>query len=835
MSSTTPTDRYVPRATYRVQLHAGFTLDDTAAIVDYLDELGISDLYCSPYLQARPGSMHGYDVVNHRRISVELGGEQAHARMVDALAERGMGHVLDVVPNHMTVAERANHWWWEVLRNGRSSQFAPYFDIEWEPHGEKLDRKVLVPILADHYGRVLENGELELALDQGEVVVRYYDHVYPISLVSLEGVRGYDVPIQEVIARINADVEALHDLLEQQHYRLALWKTAGYELNYRRFFAINDLVALRMENPMVFDHVHELVLSLIDQGRLQGLRIDHIDGLREPDTYLARLRHEAGNAYIVVEKILESEEELPHWPVEGTTGYEFLNVVGGVFIDPNGEKPITEVYENFTGESADIEGQRHAAKLLMMRTELATDLDRLTDLFQHVCELHRRHRDFTRFELRHSLAETIAAFPVYRTYVNVRTGSVTSQDERWVVEATETARGRRPDLDPELFSFLADLLLLRIEGSSEGELAMRFQQISGPVMAKGVEDTLFYRFNRLVSLNEVGGDPTRFGIAPDEFHRLMIRAQEKWPHSMLTTSTHDTKRSEDIRARIGLLSEIPERWGDALERFSEHAQRHRKGRDPSRDDEYLMFQTLVGAWPISTDRMVEFMAKSAKEAKAHTSWIDPNVEYDTALESFVRSVMDDERLMEQIGEFVRPLVHPGWVTSMAQTLIKLTAPGMPDVYQGQELWDLSLVDPDNRRPVDFDHRRRLLSELRNASPEQAWAEVDAGGPKLYVTMRALRARRRRPEPFLGPYEPLTVTGSKAQHAVGFCRSGEVVTIVPRLVLSIGGEWDDTTVRLPEGRWRDEFTGDSFDGRDIPLGYLLSRFQVALLTRERSAR
>jgi (1->4)-alpha-D-glucan 1-alpha-D-glucosylmutase len=835
VSSEVTGDRYIPRATYRVQLHAGFTLDDAAGIVDYLDELGISDLYCSPYLQARAGSTHGYDVVNHRRISPELGGEKAHGRLVDALAERGMGHVLDVVPNHMTVAERANWWWWEVLRNGRSSQFAPYFDIEWEPHGEKLDRKVLVPILGDHYGRALESGELQLALDEGEVVVRYYEHIYPISLASLEGVRGYDEPIADVITRINSDIEALHALLEQQHYRLALWKTAGYELNYRRFFAINDLVALRMENPMVFDHVHELVLGLIEEGRLQGLRIDHIDGLREPDTYLSRLRNEAGDAYIVVEKILESDEELPRWPVEGTTGYEFLNSLGGLFVDPNGEKPITDIYEGFTGESTEIEDLTRDAKLRMMRTELATDMERLTDLFQHVCELHRRHRDFTRFELRHTLLETIAAFPVYRTYVNARTRAVSDQDERWVAQATETARGLRPDLDPELFSFLGDLLLLRIPGDSEDELAMRFQQVSGPVMAKGVEDTLFYTFNRLVALNEVGGDPARFGVSPEDFHRLMAQAQERWPHSMVTTSTHDTKRSEDVRARISLLSEIPERWGDALDRWSGDAQRHRRGRAPSRNDEYLMFQTLVGAWPISPDRMVEFMAKSAKEAKAHTSWIEPSAEYDTALEGFVRSVMDDERLMHQIDEFVAPLVHPGWVTSMSQALIKLTAPGVPDIYQGQELWDLSLVDPDNRRPIDYDERRRLLGALRNSSPESTWAEVDAGGPKLFVTSRALRVRRQRQRAFQGSYAPVPVTGSKAHNAIAFVRGGEVITIAPRLVLSIGGDWEDAAVNLPEGLWRDEFTGDSFDGRDIPLSYLLSRFQVALLTKERSAK
>ena len=820
---------HAPRATYRVQLHAGFTLDDAAAIVDYLDALGIEYLYCSPYLQARAGSSHGYDVVNHGTISEELGGPAAHDRLVDALAQKSMGHLLDVVPNHMTIADRRNRWWWEVLRDGPESRFASYFDIEWDPPGEKLDRKVLIPILGADYDRVLDAGELRLDTSDGETVVRYFEHVLPVNERSLRAAARADESSSDLIQRARNDPALLHEILERQHYRLAYWRTAARELNYRRFFAINDLVALRMENPEVFDDVHALVLRLVGEGRLQGLRIDHIDGLSEPEHYLERLRANAGDAYVVVEKILEPAEELPRsWPVQGTTGYDFLNILGGVFIDPSGEKPLTDLYADFTGERSDVAELVRAKKLLLMDTELAPDLERITELFARVRDADPRLRDYTRPELRDTLAETVAAFPVYRTYVSARDDKVTEQDERLVREAIETARDRRGDLAPELFDLLADVLLLRVPGEAAGSLAMRFQQLTGPVMAKGVEDTFFYVYNRFAALNEVGGDPRLFGVEPDEFHRSMETAARHWPHSMLATSTHDTKRSEDVRARMSLLSEIPEPWGESVERWSDLAGKHRTGALPDRNMEYLLWQTLVGAWPISTERMTAYMAKASKEAKVHTSWIEPDPTYDDALRSFVENVMADETLQREIGSFVEPLVRPGRVTSLAQTLVKLTAPGVPDLYQGQELWDLSLVDPDNRCPVDYALRRALLEDLDDASPEAAWAAAERGGPKLLVTQRALRLRRDRPLPFEGDYRPLPVSGSKARHAIAYVRGGEVVTVAPRLVLSLAGDWADTSIALPEGSWRDVFTDRTFAGGDVPLGDLLARFEVALL-------
>ena len=821
----------IPRATYRLQLHKDFTLDDAAGITDYLSELGISHVYCSPYLQARAGSRHGYDVVDHRRISTDLGGEEAHGRFLDALARSSLGHVLDVVPNHMTVTERANRWWWEVLRNGPTSQFASFFDIEWDPPGEKLDRKVLVPILGDHYGRVLENGELQPAVEGGEVVIRYFDHVFPVHSTSVEEIRGHDEPLEDVAARLTGDIEAIHSLLERQHYRLAFWKTAGAELNYRRFFAINDLVALRMENPVVFEHVHELVFRLIKQGRLDGLRIDHIDGLREPHSYLQRLRDEAPDAYIVVEKILEPNEALPRsWPIEGTSGYDFLNVLGGLFVDASGEKPLTDFYVSVIGESADVAELSREKKLLLMSTELSTDIERLTEIFVTVCARHRRHRDYTRIELRDALVETIAAFPIYRTYVNASAKDVSADDVRWVEDAIDRARSRRPDIEGELFSFLSNILLLRVEGEPESELAMRFQQVTGPVMAKGIEDTLFYTFNRFAALNEVGGDPAHFGIELDEFHRLMSRAQETWPDSMLATSTHDTKRSEDVRARLALLSEIPERWTEAAERWSALTERHRTGGVPDRNTEYLFFQTLVGAWPIGPARMREYMAKSSKEAKVHTSWITPDPVFDEALASYVDAALSDAAFTEAVEEFVEPLIEPGWITSLAQTLIKLTAPGVPDTYQGQELWDFSLVDPDNRRPVDYGKRREILTRVTDGSARDAWAARGDGSPKLFLTHRALRLRRERPDVFRGSYMPLVASGARSKNVVAFCRNTEVIAVAPRLVLSMAGDWGDTALQLPEGAWTDVLSG-ALVGGTARLGDLLRDFPVALLAKD----
>src|SRR5680860_1279092 len=626
-----------PRATYRVQLHAGFGFDDAAAIVPYLAKLGISHLYCSPYLQARAGSTHGYDVVDHARFNEELGGAEAHGRLLDALREHGMGQILDIVPNHMAINDSANAWWWDILKLGPHSLYASFFDIDWDPPEDKLRRKILVPILGDHYGRVLEAGEVQFGYAEGEPVARYFEHTLPLA----PGTEPGDID------SVNRDVEAVHDVLEEQNYRLARWRVASEELNYRRFFAINDLAALRAENPEVFRQTHALILDLVERGELQGLRIDHIDGLRRPAEYLAKLRAAAPDVYIVVEKILEPDEALPDWPVQGTTGYDFLNRLNGLFVDPAGAGALTSVYETFTGDVADLDDQRRTKKLALANSELASDLERLTDLLAEICERHRRYRDYTQRELRSALVETMAAFPVYRTYVNPASRSVGETDRRVIEKAIETARSRREDLEVELFDLLRDVLLLRFDQPAENNLAMRFQQVTGAVMAKGVEDTLFYTYNRLTSLNEVGGDPGRFGVSPDEFHRANAAAQREWPVAMLATSTHDTKRSEDVRVRISLLSQLPDRWGSAVGRWSEMNMRHRTRDRPSRGDEYLLYQTLVGAWPLGVGRATDFMTKAAKEAKLHTSWIDPDEDYDAALRSFVEAALGDDAFVSE--------------------------------------------------------------------------------------------------------------------------------------------------------------------------------------------
>ena len=809
-----------PIASYRLQLHEGFGFDHAAGICGYLHRLGISHLYLSPILQARSGSTHGYDVVDHERLNAQLGGAESYDRLVDAWSPGRI--IVDIVPNHMAVTDPTNRWWWDVLKNGPSSRYAAFFDIDWEPSEDRLRRSILVPILGDHYGRVVEAGEIVVASERGEPVVRYYEHTLPLA----PGTEPEDP------AATSADADALHDVLEAQHYRLARWTAAGADLNYRRFFAINDLAALRIDRDEVFDAVHGFVLELVHAGAIHGLRIDHVDGLRYPTAYLERLSSLAPETPIWVEKILEGDEDLPtSWPVAGTTGYEFISRCSRLFIAPDGEKPLTDLYVTFTGIDTDPDELARDARFIMMNTELATDVERLTDLFVAVCEDLRRYRDFTRPELRQTVRETLASMPVYRTYVDSRAGEVREKDTVTVMEAIEDARERRPDLDPELFDLLRDVLLLKAPGEEEEALAMRFQQASGPVMAKGLEDTFFYRYNRFVALNEVGGDPTEWSSTVDAFHRANERAHEQWPYSLLTTSTHDTKRSEDVRARLWLLSEIPDRWGQAVERWAAINEHYKTGDLPDRNMEYLLYQTLVGAWPITTDRVVGFMTKAAKEAKEHTSWIAPNDAYDAALRSFVTEALADAGFMREVEDFVEPLVHPGRVNSLAQTLLKLTAPGIPDLYQGSEVWDLSLVDPDNRRPVDHAARTALLDDVVGMTTEHVWERADDGAPKMFVIERALRIRTDRPDAFgeTGAYRSITASGARAENVVAFGRGEEIVVVVPRLVLSLESGWDDTRLELPSGGWRNVFTDDVVSGT-LDMGALLASFPIALLVR-----
>ncbi len=878
--------------TYRVQLHAGFTFDDAAAVAGYLAGLGVSHLYCSPFLQAAPGSTHGYDVVDHGRLNEELGGEAGYRRLVAASRDEGLAQVLDIVPNHMALAGRANRWWWDVLENGQSSRYAGYFDIDWDPPEQKLTATVLMPVLGDHYGRVLEAGELRVQREGGSFVVRYHEHEAPLSprsvddlvaaaakragsdeLASLATSLGHlphallrdpdavaerhrdkellrerlatlceDRP--EVADALDAEVEALNrdpdrldTLLRRQNFRLAFWRTASEELDYRRFFNIETLVGLRIEDEAVFVDTHRLVLDLVAEGRVDGLRVDHVDGLRDPEAYLRRLAEASGGAYVVVEKILERSEELPEtWPVAGTSGYDFLNRVNNLFVDTTNEAAMTACYHRFSELDDSYDEVAHSAKLQIMRQELASELERLTRLLAEVCEAHRRQRDHTRRELRDALRELTAAFPVYRTYVQPGR-TISDRDRAHVNRAVSATIERRPDIDPELLRFIGELMVLEHPGRAETELAVRFQQVSSPVMAKGVEDTAFYRYHRLVSLNEVGGDPGAFGRSVESFHADNAQVARSWPETMLTLSTHDTKRSADVRARINLLSEIPEAWEQAVGRWAERNERHRRDGCPDRNIEYLLYQTLVGAWPIDRARVGAFMEKAAKEAKVHTSWVDPVPEYDDALQGFVVAILDDDRFVADLEGFLgeHRLVERGRTTSLAQTALLLTCPGVPDLYQGTELWDLSLVDPDNRRPVDYERRRRLLDELAGAGPAQALACADDGGPKLWLARGLLHHRRRRPHCY-GPaaaYRPLSIAGAKGRHAVAFARGDDLVVVVPRLVVGLDDDWAGATVALPAGRWASVLDGSASVGGEVAVAELMSRFPVAVLSRTSS--
>jgi len=882
-----------PRATYRIQLHPGFNFDDAAGLAGYLAELGISHLYCSPYLQATPGSTHGYDVVDHRRLNDDLGGAAAHARMHTALRHHGLGQILDVVPNHMAIVSPYNPWWWDVLENGPASNYAIYFDVDWETPEKRLRNAVLIPVLADQYGVILESGAIRLARDGAALTIRYHEQRFPVAPRSLDTIlaaaaarcgsdelafladtfarlplatatdlestrrrhRDKDVLLKHleqvvrehreigpsldaVIDEINERPAALHLLLERQNYRLAYWRAASRDLGYRRFFDINTLVGLRMEDDQVFADTHFLILRWLGDGTLDGIRIDHIDGLREPERYLRRLHQACPTAWIVVEKILEPGEALrASWPIAGTSGYEFMNLAGGLFIDPAGERPLTRLYAEFTGEPTDFTRLALEKKNLVMREILGSDLSRLTALFVEVCERHPRHRDFTRHELHEALCAAVARLPVYRTYVSESPGRpLDADDQRYVSAAIDAAKLDHPEIDHRLFDFLGEILLLRHREALETELAMRFQQFTGPVMAKSIEDTAFYIFNRFVCLNEVGGDPARFGVGVEEFHRQCADGHARWPLRMLATSTHDTKRSEDVRARMSLVAEIPERWARAVREWSEMNRPWWRGGLSDSNAEYLMYQTLVGAWPIELERILEYMRKAAREAKVHTSWTKPDEEYERSLAGFIQGALANAEFVADLGEFVAPLIWPGRVNSLAQTLLKLTAPGVPDFYQGSELWSLTLVDPDNRRPIDYELRRRLLAELRCATAEQVLARADEGLPKMWVIRNALALRRRHPDLF-GPaaaYHPLRARGTRADHVVAFSRGDGAITIVPRLPLRLAGKWEETTLELPGGRWCDEYTGASYSGGDVPLAALLGQFPVGLLSREASA-
>ncbi len=880
-----------PVATYRIQLHKDFDFFAAAEIVSYLAELGISHIYCSPYLQAASGSTHGYDVVDPTRVNAELGGEPGHQEMLNALERASLGQVLDLVPNHMAISGRENPWWWDVLENGPSSPYAAYFDVDWESSEDRWPNRMLLPVLGDHYGRVLEAGELRLVQELGEFTVQYHEHSFPLDPSSLSGLLaraahncgsdllgflagacarlprptvtkrrevmrrhrdkaviaglltglcaepGPRMAIEGEVDRVNQDPDALDRILDEQNYRLAWWRTAGRDLGYRRFFDINSLAGMRVENEDVFAATHSLPLKWVREGSVQGLRIDHPDGLRNPAGYFQRLRDTCPGVWIVAEKILEPGEQAPpDWPIEGTTGYDFLNLVTGLFVDQSKEDLLTDFYVSFCGNDQDFKALVRVCKEKVIRELLGSELNRLTSLFVAVCEKHRRHRDYTRHELQEALVRVGANYPVYRSYVRTGSGEkepvVSQADKYYVREAIALAAEETPEPDAELLSFLEALLLLEIPGVLEGELAMRFQQFTAPVMAKGVEDTAFYRYSRLLCLNEVGGDPGHFGTSLEKFHRQAGTARDKRPLSLLAGSTHDTKRSEDVRARLCLVSEIPEKWRNQVQAWHEQNRKYITDGVPEPNTEYFIYQTLAGAWPISPERLEIYLEKALREAKEHTSWTSPDKDYERRVQEFARSVMQDERFCRGMQEFIEPLIPAGRVNSLAQTLIRMTFPGVPDIYQGCELWDMSLVDPDNRRPVDFQLRQMLLAELPGLQVQEIMERMNVGLPKMWLIRQALGLRRRRPHAF-GPdggYRPVYARGKKSDHVVAFLRGEIVLTVVPRLVLGLGGDFEDTVLDLPPGDWENVLTGERLAGGAIDLSRLLSSFPVALLAK-----
>ncbi|MBC6445727.1 malto-oligosyltrehalose synthase [Actinokineospora xionganensis] len=746
----------IPTSTYRVQVRPGFDLDATAELVPYLDRLGVGAVYTSPLLGAAPGSTHGYDVVDPTTANPELGGEPARLRLVAAARAAGVGVVLDLVPNHMSVeVPSANRWWWDVLEHGPESRYATWFDIDFAAG------PILLPVLGDDSTLRLRDGRLA-----------YHEHEFPIA----PGTEG-------------GTAAEVH---ERQHYRLVDWRRGNAELTYRRFFDVTTLAAVRVELPEVFEGTHGEVLRWVAAGEVDGLRIDHPDGLADPGGYLRTLRARA-DCWLVVEKILAAGESLPaSWPVHGTTGYDTLREVCGVFVDAAGEEPLTELAAKFGG--IDFHAEEERCRRLITSRSLVAEMRRIAALAPGVPA--------------DAVAELMVAFPVYRSYLPEGTGHWTA--------AVERARAVRPDLASAI-----DVLDRTVRSDPGGELATRIQQTSGMVVAKGDEDTAFYRYPRLTGLNEVGGAPDRFGVSLAEFHAGAAAREAGWPAGMTTLSTHDTKRSEDVRARLAVLAEIPGEFADAVHRWSARCGL------PEPTLELLAWQSLVGAWPITPERLSAYLDKAAKEAKVRTSWVEHDDEFEAAVRAWPAAVHAE--LGSEVAEFVERIRLPGWSNALGQKLVQLAGPGVPDVYQGTELFDLSLVDPDNRRPVDFAARTRLLDRL-----ESGWLPPvdDTGAAKLHVVRTVLRLRRSRPELFSG-YRPLHADGPAAAHVLAFTRRSDLVAVATRLPVALARDgWRDTVLALPgAGRWTDALTGREVHDPLAPLGDLLSTYPVALMHRE----
>lgn len=817
-----PEGRPVPVSTYRLQLNADLTLDDAAKQVPYLRRLGVTHLYLSPVLTAAPGSTHGYDVVDHDAISPVLGGREAFDRLAATAREHGLGLVVDIVPNHMAVPTPVwhNRALWSVLAQGPESPFAPWFDVDWSA-GEGA---LLMPVLGRRIGAVLADGELTLeeaqipGVDGPQPVLRYYDHVFPV--------------------RPGTEQLPMAELVDRQHYRLAYWKVADEELNYRRFFDVGTLAAVRVEDPVVFDATHRLIAGLVRDGVVDGLRIDHPDGLADPQGYLDRLAEATDGAWVAVEKILAPTEQLPEdWATVGTTGYDAMWRIHATFVDPGGGGELGAVMHRLTGDTTDaLPHLVEEAKRQIVAGPLYAEVHRLADLAADICRDDVRLRDHTWRSLHECLVELVVAADRYRYYV--RPGEPVHPDvQAAFAECVATARSRLDEDRHESLDLLAEMLLAREVGSAgrtresrRDELVVRFQQTCGAVMAKGVEDTAFYRWSHLLSLCEVGGAPERFAISPEELHAWAVRTQDHSPVAMTGLSTHDTKRSEDVRARLGVLSELPVEWSHLVDHLRAVTADARPVLLDGRT-ENILWQTVAGTWdggPLAEDRVTEYLTKAIREAKSHTSWTAPDEAYEEAVLGFARHVLAAPEALEAYEGWARRAAPGVRAATLGMKLVQLTLPGVADVYQGTEVSAVALVDPDNRRPVDVAALDAALERLEHEAPRSLDDE------KLVVTSRALRVRRERPGCFVGPDAGYVPLPASTGNAIAFARTDAgvpgAVTIATRLALSLErlGGWGTHTVALPEGRWRDALTGREVDGGVVGLAGLLATLPVALL-------
>jgi len=982
----------IPVSTYRLQFNHTFGFKAAGKIVTYLHDLGISDVYASPYFSARKGSLHGYDIIDPSALNPEVGTEEEYDAFILELGKYGMGQILDIVPNHMS-CESDNPWWMDVLENGRSSPYAGFFDIDWNPAIKKLSGKLHIPVLGDQYGKVLENQELKVRFEKGAFFINYHDLKFPIlpeTYVLLLQHRTEDLRklitnddphLTELLSIVTAlrhlppaaeqDTERIGEryrekeiikkrlltlylessevrkfiddnlaifngkkndprsfnlldgLLAEQVWRLSHWRVANEEINYRRFFDVNALAAIRIEEPAVFRAMHKLIFRLIAEKKITGLRVDHPDGFYNPSQYFEKLQRECFSLlvsakapgddaheqsdfgqellsryekllasdpqykpfYIVGEKILTRGEKMPEdWRIFGTTGYAFLNSLNGIFIDTKNAKLFDTLYARVAGTREHYSDVVHEKKKLVMQVAMSGEINTLGHYLNDISEKNRHTRDFTLNSLTRAITEVIAYFPVYRTYIN--SSAIKDRDRQFIEAAVSKAKRQNPAISAFTFDFLGDVLLLKFpEGFSEEDkkewfdFTMKFQQLTAPVMAKGVEDTAFYVYNRLVSLNDVGESPDRFGLSLEAFHGQNMDRLKFWPHSLITTSTHDTKRSEDVRARINVLSEIPDKWREYLIKWSSLNKKKKitvEGQEaPDRNEEYLLYQTLLGAWPLGRPdadeygafkkRIRDYIIKALREAKVNTSWINPNADYEDAVTSFIDAILTlsaGNRFLREFEPFQKTISYFGMLNSLSQTLVKIASPGVPDFYQGTEIWDFSLCDPDNRRPVDFDNRRTMLTSLKEVMTKYGQDLKNAlkgllekwenGYIKLYVTSKALTYRRDNHMLFMeGVYIPLTAEGDLKEQVCGFARQSEdrtVFVIVPRFMTQVSqftvkapfGEkvWGKTWVLLP-----DEISGTIFKNvltgeevkvilragkKILPLADVFSCFPVAML-------